>query len=1626
MPLRLPIKVLRSFGIGLLGLTLLPAASRAQEPTELWRVETDLVSAPEPLAADINLDHQFDIIQANATDTVFALDSSDGSELWRVSLGSDKKLLTPLAGNFTGEGRISVIVPVVTGYLYLLDGPTGQATAMTSGFLSVPPTLFPWGEVGSAVTEPRDGVLLYDNSSHQVSGNMITPRRTVEQIFSFDAGGLLQSFNPPVVGLTGLDAPAPHIACVTTDGRLSVFSAGTPGAIQKRLVTLQLNVSRGQKYDSGVTLADLDGDGKCELVAADTGGYLHAVRVVGDRLEPVWKDDAGQPTEIISILSKPFQTPIAIDVNRDGADDVLIPRERGFALIDGRTGKSAWAKAPDSPDEYNHSDRIVSPPAVFRRDSQDVLAVFQDTTGVAILNVKARQMIGHFKIGKIGTATPLVGPLSNGTSAEAFIRSETDGGNLMLNLNIAMAPDTPAWLAWRGGPTRVSAADRYYHDLLTQELARLSSRMDETMQQARALADQGDWKGALAALDQVLAGNPKHKDANGLRSVYFFRAHLVPILAASLVTLVILGVALVLSVRFGKAALQYKLARSAAAAGNNERAIRLVEGLVRRFPRRPRYATFLANLYIDTKKFDAQSAPVFEAAHALIPAERRYLKALAAAFSATRRNDARAAEVYQSMAQSTQKPGPWFLLLGQTLKQLDRPAEALEALRQVIVHQHEDPRLAGLMTDLYIQLEIVSPDILPTLDRVYDDRKADRTFLRLFCRTCQEARRYDERAREAALLLLEQDPSAPPAHLILATLLLQAGEYKAALMHAQQILHVNPNDSIGLRMLGACYAAENRLDETAMGIFSRALESNPDAPEILLAVSHAYIQEGRDDSEARNIFKKALAHSPNDETLLIQLATIAGRENDDTLTVQAVETLIGIGKRTRELVLQLANAYCRLNVTDDKAEPIYREALQHQPDHATIQDQLAKIFLRHCQIDAEAARVYEAVIERDPNRIDIGMQLIHCFQLAEMPAKAMELGAQLLKLDPDNAELMKLLASASEKADQMDGAIQSYEQVLAEHPDDKESICNLSRLYGRKRASDNRAIDIFNRAIQFEPQQPEHYISSARAYSQRGACDHSVQMLKSMLTANPSASARGIELMEELIQQHPKELALRLYLIDTQIFDGRLREARKHLTEALRLDPTSAPRVLEAFDRILERSPRDAATHMERGRLLLGMNRDRDARQALEQAHRYHPENDETTRLLMKLYQKMLDQRDSTEVRFQLGKLAIRVDKFDLAIQCFQATGKDYRWEGQSVRNLARCFMAKGMLDLALQELKRLPLEDDVKEQLYELGQRYESVNDIHGAREVYKLIFAADITFRDVKGKLETLHEGGDSLSAERTAIINSLSEEAKQRYELIQELGRGAMGIVYKARDSELDEVVALKILPDSLSRNLEAVRRFKQEARSARRLSHPNIVRIHDIGEELGRRYISMEFVEGTDLKQKLRATGRKIPFERTLAYARQIAEAMAYAHSTGVVHRDIKPANLMLDKNDNVKVTDFGIAKIVENTDTDRDKTAVGAVIGTPLYMSPEQVKGLAVDHRADIYSTGVVFYELANGHPPFVEGDLSYQHLFGTPKPLANVPSIFNDVVMKCLAKTPEERWQSMGEVAEELKKITLS
>lgn len=342
-------------------------------------------------------------------------------------------------------------------------------------------------------------------------------------------------------------------------------------------------------------------------------------------------------------------------------------------------------------------------------------------------------------------------------------------------------------------------------------------------------------------------------------------------------------------------------------------------------------------------------------------------------------------------------------------------------------------------------------------------------------------------------------------------------------------------------------------------------------------------------------------------------------------------------------------------------------------------------------------------------------------------------------------------------------------------------------------------------------------------------------------------------------------------------------------------------------------------------------------------------------------------------------------------------------------------------LGVLLRQFKNSSASDKMKDLLYALAQDYESKNNLVDAHQIYKGISETDIGFKNVKEKtfaLETTLAAGRAF--DKTVVEKQLSEKACRRYELMEELGRGAMGIVYKAKDNELDEIVALKILPENLSQNPEALQRFRVEARAARKLSHPNIVRIHDIGEDAGRKYISMEFVDGGDLKRLYLECGRFTPRELVHIMG-QVAMALDYAHSIGIVHRDIKPANILITGDLQVKISDFGIAKILQSTA--ETMTATGSIMGTPLYMSPEQLQGLPVDNRADIYSLGIMMYELVSGNAPFTSGDIAYQHVHVPPKPIEDIPAGLNDVIVKCLAKKKEDRWVRAGEIAKAMDQL---
>ena len=268
-------------------------------------------------------------------------------------------------------------------------------------------------------------------------------------------------------------------------------------------------------------------------------------------------------------------------------------------------------------------------------------------------------------------------------------------------------------------------------------------------------------------------------------------------------------------------------------------------------------------------------------------------------------------------------------------------------------------------------------------------------------------------------------------------------------------------------------------------------------------------------------------------------------------------------------------------------------------------------------------------------------------------------------------------------------------------------------------------------------------------------------------------------------------------------------------------------------------------------------------------------------------------------------------------------------------------------------------------------------------------------------------------------------MEEPKLGRYLIQSELGRGAMGVVYKATDSVLERTVAVKTVNMALERDgaerYEA--RFYQEARAAGGLNHPNIVTVYDVGKAGDVAYMAMEFIEGQELRTLL-GEGKPLPVQQAVSIAAQVAEGLGYAHQHGVVHRDIKPANIMVTLASPVKITDFGIARMRASGDL----TQTGMMLGSPKYMSPEQVIGKRADHRSDIFSLGVILYEMLAGSTPF-NGDnvtaLMYQIVnFAPPAPSAvnaSVPELLDYIVAKMLAKALEDRYQSAEDVARDLR-----
>ena len=418
--------------------------------------------------------------------------------------------------------------------------------------------------------------------------------------------------------------------------------------------------------------------------------------------------------------------------------------------------------------------------------------------------------------------------------------------------------------------------------------------------------------------------------------------------------------------------------------------------------------------------------------------------------------------------------------------------------------------------------------------------------------------------------------------------------------------------------------------------------------------------------------------------------------------------------------------------------------------------------------------------------------------------------------------------------------------------------------------------------------------------------------------------------------------------------------------------------------------------------------------------------------------QRMWLQLMTPAVFLLAGHLLITVKRFNLTEKLKLATEAE---GAESNKMLGLSYQGQGQLDMAFEKFRKLEKTPATLDLLYNLALDFERKRQHNKAHAVYQDIVKTDPGFKDTATRMkrakqleDTVMLGGGGGTNASTLLLDSgdVQKPMLGRYEVEKELGKGAMGVVYLGKDPKINRVVAIKTM--ALSQEFEADElaeakaRFFREAETAGRLNHKNIVTIYDAGEEHDLCYIAMEFLKGKDLTRYAKAASL-LPPDKVFEVVAQAADALDYAHQSGIVHRDIKPANLMYeDDTGQLKLTDFGIARI-----TDSSKTKTGMVLGTPSYMSPEQLSGKKVDGRSDLFSLGVTYYQLLTGQLPF-QGDSMATLMFkianekhpplGVLRP--DLPACTEAIMDKILAKDPETRYQRGSELADDIRRCAAS
>ncbi|MCX7624725.1 MAG: tetratricopeptide repeat protein [Candidatus Sumerlaeaceae bacterium] len=1589
-------------------LTLLHGVVHAEQ----FKVATKVLgfgSANDPVVYDIDADGRYEVLLTSVEGQVAAYALPSLERLWQTTLGS-KGLTAPVVGNLLQTGEAIVTVASTSGEVFFLHGGSGKlVTTLSIGApISVAPTVV-WNDAASKSS--RDAVVLCDETGKiyfvQFDGAVPSIRFSVPNTIEAPTGEtiVLGRVNQPA-SIGDIDGDSsPEILVGTALGKVVAVCTNDPA---RRYIW---HAPQGHSIGTNIVAADFFGLGRDVLVFGTNAGSLFAA--LYDPSSQQLKTAVSQ----IKLAGPAIGHLLCGDFDNDQMPDLVAAT--ASALISYAPG--AGFRTRGQP--YGANAPPFSAVSLLALGDNNYRALAGDGKGLLHIVEPAKSALSAVaNIQEIANSTLLTGNLSGSGHGELVFlgRNRTRliyVGLIERGISGAQCPT----LAFGGNFERNGRVTTTTLERIRERVGRFEQLLNEELKVAHNLYQEGRYSECKAKLDELLSHVATHPEALSLRRKTNLRQYWAWYLSGIIAFLGAAGGLVWVGVRVRSLRSAAERAEKLLEIQAYPQAVALLQQLRKKEPRNLAFLRLLAQAYILWERSTEEEAlSVLEEAHRQFPDNSEFTIALARAYATRGNHSEEALELYQiALAVLEDDRGDLAYHAGRIYESRGELEQAIRCYRIAEKEGTSAPDVEERLVELYLATNQFNEKTLPLFEKQFPKRTQDPRFLEGLCRAQAVARRVDDQARAAASALLALRPDSAVALRQLAKCELRAGHAEQALHFAERAYEIDPHDDETTLVLAFCYSACEVLNSRTAEIFERALALEPDNGVLLRCAAVARLGPAGlvPDEATFELLKRAVQANPNDVYLLRALSREARKRGDIDGARRALEHLIELGETTSSIYCDLAEIYAQQDVTDAKAVPAYEEALRTDPENATYLVALARAYVRVNRKDPYALQVIERALHKAPQARDLGIFLATNYLEAERYEDALKLARWLLQSDKENEELQKLVAQASLAANRLDEAIAQFQYVLGRHPEDSEAWINLASAYARKHRVDADAAQAYAKALELSPNQPNVRFMLARHHAMAGRYGQALDQLSEILRSSPEYTKRLLDEVRLYLAHAPDRLDLRWFLVTLLTEMGQHNEACEELESLLALEPAETKNILQAYEQILGKDPMNAKALTGKARLLCAQGRHEAARPLLEQAYRIAPSDAQVRAELRELYETLLAESDDTEIRFELAKLFMVEDQYDKAIALLQKTVQDFRYENESIKLLGQCFMAKGMLEFAFQEFRKLLIDDEVKELLYSLAQRYEAKGDYVGAKQVYRVLFAADMNYRDVKQRFELLAGAtSNPMELDRSTLITQLSDRARSRYELVEELGRGAMGIVYRARDNELDEFVALKILPENLSQNPEAVQRFRAEARAARRLAHPNIVRIHDIGEEKGRKYISMEFVKGTDLKRVLRQKG-KLSIAEATSIVLSICEALEYAHKHGIVHRDIKPPNIMITDDGTPKLSDFGIAKALEFT----GETRTGAVIGTPLYMSPEQVQGQPVDHRADIYSLGVMFYELLAGKPPFREGDIAYQHCRVAARPIPGIPEELNQIILKCLEKDRDQRWASAGELAQALR-----